>query len=123
MRRVQESRPADADRCARRRGRSFGCRVRDGGQIQDFKSALLLEVPGEIILMHALHDENDARGLFVVRSAQQCGSIPLDGPRPDRLGMGIILLERIVDDHQVAAQPGQGALDRGGVALAAHAWS
>ncbi len=34
--------------------------------------------------------------------------------------MGVFLLERIVDDHQVAAQSGQRALDRGGIALAAH---
>ena len=69
--------------------------------------------------MHALHDQNDARDLFVVRAADQRGAIPLDGPRSHRLGMGIVLLERIVDDHQVAAQSGQCALDRGGVTLAA----
>ena len=38
-------------------------------------------------------------------------------PLPDRFGMRIVLLQRIVDDHQVAAQSSQRALDRGGIAL------
>jgi len=89
-------------------------------QVQDFKAALFLQVAGEIVLMNALHDENDACDLFVVGTAQQGGTIPLDRPLPDRFGMRIVLLERIVDDHQVAAQSSQRALDRGGVALTSH---
>jgi len=54
-------------------------------------------------LARALHHENDARRLFVVRAAEQGGTIPLNRPLPDRFGMRILLLERIVDDHQVAA--------------------
>src|SRR5450432_2473066 len=37
------------------------------GEVQDFKSALFLQVTGEIVLMHALHDEKNPCYLIVVR--------------------------------------------------------
>ena len=65
----------------------FGLRG-NGRQVQDFKSALFLQVTGEIVLMHALHDEKNAGHLFVVRAAQQGGArwsssaIPCARPTP-----------------------------------------
>ena len=65
---------------------------RDCRQIQDLKSTLLLQVTGKIVLMHALHDEDNACRLFVVRAAEQSGAVPLDGSLPHRFGMGVFLL-------------------------------
>ena len=45
--------------------------LRDRRQIQDFETALLLKVPDEIVLMNALHDENDSRRLLVIRPGDQ----------------------------------------------------
>jgi hypothetical protein len=52
--------------------RGFGLRG-DCGEVQDFKSALFLQVTGKIVLMHALHDEKNACHLFVVRAAAASG--------------------------------------------------
>jgi hypothetical protein len=57
-----------------------------------FTSIHSSKVTGEIVLMHALHDEKNACYLFVVRAAQQGGTIPLNRPPPDRFGMRIVLL-------------------------------
>ncbi len=62
------------------------------------------QIACQIVLMHPLHDQADARRLLVVGSRQQGRAVPFDDPRSHGLRHGIAKLYRIVDDDQVAAK-------------------
>jgi hypothetical protein len=90
----------------------------DGRQVQHLEATLLLQVTGEIILMRPLHNQNDTRRGLVVSPRKQCRAIPFDHPGPHRLRHGIAKLERIIDDDQVTAEPGERPINRSGDPLA-----
>jgi hypothetical protein len=53
----------------------------------------------------ALHDDDYAARLLVVRSRHQRRAIPLDATGAGGLRMGIVEFERIIDDEEIAAAP------------------
>jgi hypothetical protein len=60
----------------------------------------------------ALHDDHDRSCALVVKAGQQRIHEPLVGCGSLCLRQGVIRLERIVDDDDVAASTGQRAADR-----------
>ena len=45
--------------------------LRDRRQVQHLEATLLLQVAGQIVLVHPLHDQNDARRCLVVGPRKQ----------------------------------------------------
>src|ERR1019366_1705213 len=80
--------------------------LRDRWKIQNVETALLLQVADEIILMHPLHDHDDASRCLVIAAREQGRAVPFDDSRPHGLRHGVAKLERIVDDDQVSPEPG-----------------
>src|SRR5262249_50589870 len=74
------------------------------------------QVSGEVILMQPLHHQDDRISGLVVEPTEERGIEPLLYRLAAGLGRGIGWLLGIVNDDQVAAQTGQGASDRRGVA-------
>jgi hypothetical protein len=72
----------------------------------------------EIVLMQALHDEDNPAVLLVVEAAIERIVIPLIDLVSLSLGNGLVRLEGIVDDEQVGAAAGQHAADGGGKPMA-----
>ena len=64
--------------------------------------------------MDALHDDDDRAGAFVVEAGQQGVLEPFVGGVALGFGMGVVGLQRIVDNNQVAAAAGERAADRSG---------
>jgi hypothetical protein len=58
--------------------------LRDRWKIQDLKTALLLQVADEIILMHPLHDHDDTRRCLVVAAGKQGGPVPSEPHQAER---------------------------------------
>src|SRR6516164_5660937 len=66
--------------------------LRDRRQVQYLEATLLLQIACQIVLMHPLHDQDDARRLLVVGARQQGRAVPFDDPRPYRFRHGIAKL-------------------------------
>ena len=97
-------------------------RLRLGGdrrQPQQRPAALLQQVAGEVVLVHALHDQHHRGRGRVVEARHHRAVEPLVDPPPLGVRGGVHRLDRVVDDDQVAAAAGERAADRGGVAEAA----
>ena len=63
--------------------------------------------------MHPLHDNHERAGPLVVEAGQQCVFEPFVGCIALGLGIGVVRLQRIVDDDDLPAAARQGAADRG----------
>src|SRR5690349_3486979 len=68
---------------------------------------------GEVILVEALHDENDAAALLVVETAIERVVVPLIDRAPLALRGGFIGLHGIIDDDDIGAPAGERTPDRG----------
>jgi hypothetical protein len=87
----------------------------DGGQVEDLPFiGLAGHEAGKVIHMDALHDDDDRAGAFVVEAGQQGALEPFVDRIALGFGMGVVRLQRIVDDNQVAAAAGERAADRSG---------
>ena len=91
----------------------------DRRQPQQRPAALLQQVAGEVVLVHALHDQHHRGRGRVVEARHHRAVEPLVDPPPLGVRGGVHRLDRVVDDDQVAAAAGERAADRGGVAGAA----
>src|SRR5271155_4672971 len=61
---------------------------------------------------HALHDNDDRSGALIVKTRKQSVFEPFVGGVALGLGIGVVGLEGIVDDDDLAATAGQCATDR-----------
>ena len=87
----------------------------DGGKVKDLPFiGLAGHEAGQVVHMDALHDDDDRAGAFVVEAGQQGVLEPLVGGVALGFGMGVVGLQRIVDNNQVAAAAGERAADRSG---------
>jgi hypothetical protein len=68
--------------------------------------------------VQAVHDQHDRTAELVVEPAVEGVVVPLVGGLPLGLRQRLLGLQRVVDDDQVGAAPGQDAADRGGDARA-----
>src|SRR5450755_581755 len=75
--------------------------------------ALLHHVSDQVILMQALHDNDDAAGALVIESAVKSVVVPLIYRRPLGVGEGLIRLQSVVYDNEVRAAASQNASDGG----------
>ena len=91
----------------------------DRRQVEMLPAALIEEMAGKVVLVQALHDDDDGTVLLVVEARDQGAGVPVDHPLAGRLRHRLFGLERIVDDDEVGPAPGERAADRGGVAAAA----
>ena len=78
--------------------------------------ALPQHVPHHIVQVQALHDHDHGAGLLVVESAHDGVVQPVVGALAQSVGDGLVRLEWIVDQDDVAAQAGEHATHRGGKA-------
>jgi hypothetical protein len=63
--------------------------------------------------MHSLHDNDDRAASLVVETRRQRVPEPFIGGIALRLGIGVVRLQRVIDDDDVAATTSQGSPDRG----------
>jgi hypothetical protein len=59
--------------------------------------------------MQALHHQHNGAMDLVIETGEEGVLVPLGTLVPSRLGLGILWLDRIIDDDDVAAPAGQGA--------------
>ena len=89
-------------------------RLGDRREAHDLPRLLRQHVPREVVLVQSVHDEDDRASELVVQSAVE-GVVE---PVVRRLALGLrqclLGLQRVVDDDEVGAAPGQYAADRGG---------
>jgi hypothetical protein len=79
----------------------------DGGKVEDLPLiGLAGHETGQVIHMDALHDDDDRAGAFVVEAGQQGVLEPFVGRIALGLRRGVVGLQRIVDNDQVAAAAG-----------------
>lgn len=71
------------------------------------------EVAGQIVFMQALHDDNADALLFVIKAAVQRIVVPVIHRLSSGFRPGIIGLERVVDNDDISAAPGQRPTDGG----------
>ena len=80
---------------------------------------LLLEhVADQIVLVQPLHDDDDGSPAFVVEPAVEGVIEPLVGSLSPRLGERFLRLQRVIDQDDVSAAPGQHAAIGRGEAIA-----
>ena len=97
----------------RRRYRNVLVGLGDGGKIENLPLVgLACDKAGQVIHMDALHDDDDRARALVVEARQQRVLEPFIGGVALGLGIGVVGLEGIVDDDDVAASTGQCAPDR-----------
>src|SRR5215472_5374693 len=65
-------------------------------------------------LVQPVHDQHDRAGELVVEPAVEGVVVPVVGPVALRLRQCFLGFQRVVDDDEVGAAPGQHAADRGG---------
>ena len=82
-------------------------------QIEVRPAVLLQQMADKIVHVQALHDHDDGVLALVVQTAKQRVRVPLLGAFARRFRIGVLRLQRIVDDDEVAAAAGEGAADRG----------
>src|SRR6516165_7161029 len=87
-------------------------------QIEVCPAFLLKKMTNKVTQVQPLHDYDDGVGGLVVQAAEQRVRVPLLGAFAGCFRIGILRLERIVDDNEVAAAAGEGATDRGGQPVA-----
>jgi hypothetical protein len=66
--------------------------------------------------VQAVHDQHDGPGELVVEAAVEGVVVPFVRRLALGLRQGLLGLQRVVDDDQVGAAPGQHTADRGGEA-------
>ena len=76
--------------------------------------SLLPYVTDQVILVQALHNNNDAPGSLVVNPAVKSVVVPLVHRRALRFRKGLIGLERVIDDDKICTSAGQHSSHRGG---------
>lgn len=84
---------------------------------EDFRQKV--HMPGQVIVMQALHDDKDAVALLVVEPGQERSIKPIVDGSAQRVRGHLVGLARIVDDDQVCTLAGQRATDRGRVSVPA----
>src|SRR5215472_5310157 len=82
-------------------------------QIEVCPAFLLKEMTNKVVQVQALHDHDDGVVNLIVQTAEQCVRVPLLGAFAGCLRIGILRLERIVNDNEVAAAASEGATNRG----------
>jgi len=92
----------------------------DCRKAHDLPRLLAEDVANQIILMQALHDDDDGAAALVVLAAIEGVVEPIVGGLPLGVGERFLRLQRIIDQDDVGAPPGQHPTIRGGqpVALA-----
>ncbi len=73
---------------------------------------------GEVVFVQPVHDQHDRASRLVVEPAVERRIVPFVGALPVPIGQRLLGLQRVVDDDQIGAAPGQHAADRGGDAAA-----
>src|SRR5262245_49225214 len=82
-------------------------------------AALSEKMPGKIVFMQALHDNDDGASLLIVAARDQGAGVPVDHPPARRLRHRLFGLERVVDDDEVGSTSRERAADGSGIAAAA----
>ena len=84
----------------------------------DLPRLLSEHVAHEVVLVQPLHDDDDAPSALVVEPAVEGVGVPIIGGIPSRLGERLFRLQRVIDQDEVGAAPGQHAAGGGGEAIA-----
>jgi hypothetical protein len=84
----------------------------------DLPRLLPEHVADEVVLVQPLHDDDDAAAALVVEPAVEGVGVPIIGGIPSRLGERLLRLQRVIDQDEVGAAPGQHAAGGGGEAIA-----
>jgi hypothetical protein len=88
-------------------------RFRGNGRYRQTWPALLDQDAGEVVDVQSLHGCNDQAVLWVVETAESRVAEPVAGCLESNLGVGIIGLDRIIDNQSIAAAAGQRAAHGG----------
>src|SRR3954451_14461249 len=71
----------------------------------------LQKVPGEIVDVQALHNQNDRAFAFVIKTRGEGLLIPLDDTPPREIRCGVVRLDRIVYNNELPTTPGKRTAD------------
>src|SRR3954453_9843680 len=71
----------------------------------------LQKVPGEIVDVQALHDQNDRAFALVIKTRGEGLLIPVDDTPPCDFRCGVVRLYRVVDDNELPTTPGERTAD------------
>ena len=84
----------------------------DGGEGENLPALLTYQVSNEVIFVESLHDHDDhARG-FVIQTGKQRAVEPFIDASALGFRNRFVGFQRIVDDDEIGAAPGQHAADR-----------
>jgi hypothetical protein len=86
----------------------------DRWKAQNLPRLLGEDVANEVVLVQALHNDNDRTSALVIESAIECVGEPLVAGLPQCLGERLLRLQRIVDYDDVSTASGQYTADRAG---------
>ena len=75
-------------------------------------------VADEVVLVQALHDDDDAATAFVVEPAVESVEVPFVGGVAPRIGERLLWFGGVVDQHEIGTAPSQHPTGRGGQPVA-----
>jgi hypothetical protein len=85
--------------------RDFLLHVSYGGQTEIIPAARLQEVPGEIVDVQALHDQNDRAFALVIKTRGEGLLIPIDDTPPRDFRCGVVRLDWVVNNNELPTAP------------------
>ena len=91
----------------------------DRGQVEMAPATIPQQLAREVVLVEALHDENDGAASLVIEAGQKRRPIPVVDGTPGLLRLSVVSLHRIIDDDDIGAATGEGAANRDGETPAA----
>src|SRR5438067_4612344 len=87
-------------------------RLSNGWQVQMRPASLIEKMGDEVVDVQSLHHDDDCVLDLIVEPGEQSVAIPLHLIIACQIGIGVLRLERIVQDDEISAAAGERAPDR-----------
>ncbi|HMF22543.1 MAG TPA: hypothetical protein VKG24_10505, partial [Pseudolabrys sp.] len=75
----------------------------DCRQIKVLPTTFFKDVTGKVVLMQALHNDDNRAVILVIKARHQRAAVPIDHAFAGHLRERLLSLERVVDDDEVGA--------------------
>src|SRR6266545_8098038 len=86
----------------------------DRGQVEVVPAVLSQQPTCEVILVEALHDQNDGTSLLVIEAGHKRGRVPIVDRATRFLRLSVVSLHWIINNNRISAAAGEGAAHRHG---------
>src|SRR6516162_9214173 len=83
----------------------------DRRQIEMAPAAFPQQLACQVVLVQALHDENDGALFLVIEAGEKCRGIPVVGSPTALVRLGFVGLHRVIDNDEICAPTGEGTTD------------